>query len=155
MKPLSILVLLSLATTNAYGLDCLPFYPGSKNAKIVWQKKCDVLIEDSSPVKIKQATACLSELRNAYPKNVKTIALSVDLIKETGLVKKAIIINYTNSAIINDEMVMFEQVTASPEIFRRYKTTVNYDKASDVLSIKSAEGTFSLSTKFHFKMHCH
>ncbi|MFA6238748.1 MAG: hypothetical protein WC635_15540 [Bacteriovorax sp.] len=153
MKRLSLLVFAVLASVNAYGLDCLPFYTGSKNAEIVWQKKCDVITEDEGPVRITNATACLTELIKAYPKAQKTIALSVEMTRD-GRSYREVIINYVNNAVIDGDKIVFDQETASPELMRRYRTQVQYDKSTDELTIKKAEGTFSLSTKFNFKMSC-
>lgn len=154
MKQLSLLVLAGLTSANVYALDCLPFYTGSKTAEIVWQKKCDLILEDEGPVRIQKAQACVTELADAFRGAPKTIALSVELRRETGRTYNEVIINYSHNAVIDEEKVIVDQETASPELLRRYRTQLHYNKTTDELTIKRDEGTFSLSPKFNFKMSC-
>jgi hypothetical protein len=133
-------------------VDCLRFM--SKNSKIIWQKTCQVILEDRSHNEIESVDICLAKFSL---ENQKFIVINGDLIKKDGYIKKDVIISKARIGTVAQETnqtISYDLMTASPELFRRYRHIVTYSKDTENLSIQKFEGIFKLKEKYHLNLSC-
>jgi hypothetical protein len=152
MHKLFVTLTLGLSFAAQANVDCLRFM--GKKAELKWSKTCNVILEDRSHDELQSIDACFGKY--SY-KNKDYIVLNADILKKSGFVKKDSLIVSGALGVYAEELnssISIDKKTASPELLKRYRYVVNFDKVTDVLSVQKYQGLFRLSKTQDLKLEC-
>ena len=124
MKNITLIIMALISITTSANVECLKFMVNVKNAKVLMQKRCKLIIRDASEKEVFKADTCFTKLENQFDKI--SYALTGDFIYKDGK-KESTIVNTTN-AIETDQDIKINILSASPELFTQYKENIVFDK---------------------------
>ena len=154
MKNSILTTFLFLFSLSSFAVDdCLRYMTNAKKAQIVMKKDCSLVIQDSGKEKIASMEGCFTKIKNQFG-NKTSWGFVADIQKQSGYVSKDVIIINTVNAKETSKKVSINLKTASPELFKRYQTNLEFNKETQELSLKRDEGFFSLNNKYQFKLQC-
>lgn len=141
----SLFLLISIQSVHANS-SCLKFI--SKKAKLLWSVNCSEILSDNSVKNVSKVNLCVGE----YVLNNRKFSIVNGEVTNSKGQKSAIITSEVNNNQTKD--IQYTKITASPELLKRYKHSVNYKNNQKELMIKKSEGLFSLSEHYDLLIIC-
>ena len=126
----------------------------NKKSKMIWKKSCQTIITDSSYNEIDSIDLCVGKFTL---KGKEFIVINGDLIKKNGYVKNDVIISSAKIGFEAKETIKkisYDKLTASPELFKKYRHIVSYSKDLDILTIQKFKGILQLKEQYNLELAC-
>lgn len=152
MKIIGILLAIALSNSAIAGTDCLRFM--GKVDKLLWSKRCNVVLSDQSLEPVESIDACFGKF---VQRGVTYLVFNSEVQKVRGYVKRDSIItkaSYRTHATENRDQIKAEISSASPELFTRYRHSIEFDKHSQILEIRKEKGFFQMEQQFDLTLQC-